>query len=254
MRPSVPERASYGAELKINPQPSPELEAEDAAEQVQLRPIVDIRRVDDQPLPADPRAQADVASQHELHGGRFMDADAAPAARRIAVAADVAAVADARAFPEEPSAPGPLPGDELRCDVVDAARTPDPVAFGRDESARVDDSGAEAPARRPVVPGTDVVAFVQRAGGAFGQVKRRDDGRIRRVGKERVLRTVARGEVLCPEGLRPARLRGLLPGRCCLFPGDGGERTAQCSASRFLCRGFRPGRVRPELHGSARSQ
>ena len=183
MRPSVPERASYGAELKINPQPSPELEAEDAAEQVQLRPIVDIRRVDDQPLPADPRAQADVASQHELHGGRFMDADAASAARRIAVAADVAAVADARAFPEEPSAPGPLPGDELRCDVVDAARTPDPVAFGRDESARVDDSGAEAPARRPVVPGTDVVAFVQRAGRAFGQVKRRDDGRIRRVGK-----------------------------------------------------------------------
>lgn len=158
MRPSVPERASYGAELKINPQPSPELEAEDAAEQVQLRPIVDIRRVDDQPLPADPRAQADVASQHELHGGRFMDADAAPAARRIAVAADVAAVADARAFPEEPSAPGPLPGDELRRDVVDAARTPDPVAFGRDESARVDDSGAEAPARRPVVPGTDVVS------------------------------------------------------------------------------------------------
>lgn len=72
------------------------------------------------------------------------------------------------------------------------------VAFGRDESARVDDSGAEAPARRPVVPGTDVVAFVQRAGRAFGQVKRRDDGRIRRVGKERVLRTVARGEVLCP--------------------------------------------------------
>ena len=33
MRPSVPERASYGAELKINPQPSPELEAEDASKQ-----------------------------------------------------------------------------------------------------------------------------------------------------------------------------------------------------------------------------
>ena len=38
-----------------------------------------------------------------------MDAYAAPAARCIAVAADVAAVADARAFPEEPSAPCPLP-------------------------------------------------------------------------------------------------------------------------------------------------
>ena len=51
---------------------------------------------------AEARAQADVASQHELHRGRFMDAYAAPAARCIAVAADVAAVADARAFPEEP--------------------------------------------------------------------------------------------------------------------------------------------------------
>lgn len=253
MRPSVPERASYGAELKINPQPSPELEAEDA-EQAQFGAVVHVRRVDDQPLPADPRTQADVASQHELHRGRFMDAYAAPAARCIAVAADVAAVADARAFPEEPSAPGPLPGDELRRDVVDTARAPDPVAFGRDESARVDDSGAEAPARRPVVPGTDVVAFVQRAGGAFGQVKRRDDGRIRRVGKERVLRAVARGEVLRPEGLRPAPLRDLLPGRWCRFPGYGGERAAQCSARRFLYRGFRPGRLRPELRGSARSQ
>ena len=128
------------------------------------------------------------------------------------------------------------------------------LLFGREESARVDDSGAEAPARRPVVPGTDVVAFVQRAGGAFGQVKRRDDSRIRRVGKERVLRAVARGQVLRPEGLRSAPLRDLLPGRWCRFPGYGGERAAQCSARRFLYRGFRPGRLRPELRGSARSQ
>lgn len=125
-----------------------------------------------------------------------MDADAAPAARRIAVAADVAAVADARAFPEEPSAPRPAAGRRTPVRCSGCGSYAGSVAFGRDESARVDDSGAEAPARRPVVPGTDVVAFVQRAGGAFGQVKRRDDGRIRRVGKERV-RGRSRGARCC---------------------------------------------------------
>ena len=66
-----------------------------------------------------------------------MDAYAAPAARCIAVAADVAAVADARAFPEEPSAPCPLQAS-VAYDGADATKP----TFTNTYKAKATNSGA----------------------------------------------------------------------------------------------------------------
>ena len=124
-----------------------------------------------------------------------MNSYAAPAASQAGVAADVTAVADTRAFAEEPPASDALPRDEFGGDVMNAAGAFETSALGRDERARIDDADAHTPARRPVVSRGDLQSLVQRTGRTLAEVDRGEDRRVPGVGEERVLRTAPRGEM-----------------------------------------------------------